>query len=36
MKYERPEIIIVSNEELETMIKGNASACGYLCMVSGR
>lgn len=36
MKYTKPEMIIVSNEELESMIKGNASSCGYICMVTGR
>mgnify|MGYP000043404744 CR=1 FL=1 len=36
MKYTKPEMLIVSKDELETMIKGNASACGYLCMVSHR
>lgn len=36
MEYKKPEMIVISKEELESMIKANASACGYICMVSGR
>lgn len=36
MKYTKPEMLVVSNQELEQMIKANASGCGYVCMVTGR
>ena len=36
MKYEKPEMLIILDEELENMIKANASGCGYVCMISGR
>lgn len=34
--YEKPEMMILTQNELEEMLLANASGCGYVCMVSGR
>ena len=36
MKYQKAEVFVIALEELEAMIKANASSCGYICMVTGR
>ena len=36
MKYEKPEVMVISDAELENMIIANASGCGFICMVTNR